>query len=97
MTATLSWNRVQFLNVVLAAEIDEPTTKKIRECGAKKTQLSLVLVIIPSCLIFPINICEFFLYEQLIEMRGDYVLICDGISYLSPLHINTYIILWHFN
>ena len=73
-------------------EIDEPTSKKIRKCGAKETQLSLVLVIIASftsCLIFPINICEFFLYEKLIEMRGDYVLICKGISHLSPLHINT--------
>ena len=27
---------VQFQTVVLAVEIDEPTTKKIRECGAKK-------------------------------------------------------------
>ena len=35
MTATLSWN--QFRTVVLAVEIDEPTTKKIRECGAKET------------------------------------------------------------
>ena len=57
-------------------EIDEPTTKKIRECGAKETQLSLILVIVASCLIFPINICEFFVYEKLIEMRGYYVLIC---------------------
>ena len=80
---------VQFLTVVLAVEIDEPTTKKIRECGAKETLLSLILVIIASCLIFPINICEFFLYEKLIEMRGDYVLICKGISDLTPLHINT--------
>ena len=61
-------------------EIDEPTTKKIRECGAKETLLSLILVIIASCLIFLINICEFFLYEQLIEMRGDSVLICKGVS-----------------
>ena len=56
-------------------EINEPTTKKICECGAKETLLSLILVIIASYLIFPINICELFLYEQLIEMRGDYVLI----------------------
>ena len=55
---TLSW---QFRTVVLAVEIDEPTTKNIRECGAKETLLSLILVIIASCLIFPINICEFFL------------------------------------
>ena len=48
---------VQFRTVVLAVEIDDPTTKKIRECGAKETQLSLILVIIASCLIFPINIC----------------------------------------
>ena len=57
-------------------EIEEPTSKKIRECGAKETQLSLVLVIIASCtscLIFLINI-----YEKLIEMRGDHVLICKG-------------------
>ena len=59
-------------------EIDEPTNKKIRECGSKETQLSLILVIIASCLIFPINICGFFLYEKLIEMRGDHVLICEG-------------------
>ena len=71
--------------LVLAVEIDEPTTKKIRECGAKETQLSLILVIIASCLIFPINICEFFLYEKLIEMRGDYVLICKGNKSLIPL------------
>ena len=66
-------------------EIDEPTTKKIRECGAKETQLSLILVIIASCLIFPINICEFFLYEKLIEMREDYALICKGNKSLIPL------------
>ena len=59
------WNSkdaVQFRTVmVLAAEIDEPTTKKIRECDAKETQLGLILVIIMSCFkIFPINICEFF-------------------------------------
>ena len=76
---------VQFPIVVLALEIDEPTTKKIRECGAKETQISLILVIIASCLIFPINICEFFLYEKLIEMRGDYVLICKGNKSLIPL------------
>ena len=90
MTATLSWNRrilktlsiaIQFRTVtVLAGEIDEPTTKKIRECGAEETHLSLILVIIASCLIFPINICKFvlFFYEKLIKMRGDYVLICEG-------------------
>ena len=76
---------VQFRTVVLAVEIDEPTTKNIRECGAKETLLSLILVIIASCLIFPINICEFFLYEKLIEMRGDYVLICKGNKSLIPL------------
>ena len=69
---------VQFRTVLLTVEIDEPTTKKIRECDAQETLLSLIVVIIASCLIFPINICEFFLYEQLIEMRGDYVLICKG-------------------
>ena len=66
-------------------EIDESITKKIRECGVKETLLSLILVIIASCLVFPINICEFFLYEQLIEMRGDYVLICKGDKSLIPL------------
>ena len=66
-------------------EIDEPITKKIRECGVKETLLSLILVIIASSLVFPINICEFFLYEQLIEMRGDYVLICKGDKSLIPL------------
>ena len=90
MTATLSWNRrikdtVQFRTVVLAVEIDEPTTQKIRGCGAKETQLSLILVLIASCLIFPINICEFFLYEKLIKMRGDYVLIFKGNKSLIPL------------
>ena len=50
---------IQFRTVVLAMEIDEPTTKKILECGTKETQLSLILVIIASCLIFPINICKF--------------------------------------
>ena len=49
MTGTLSWNcfkdTVQFRIVVLAVEIAEPTTKKICECGAKETQLSLILVI----------------------------------------------------
>ena len=59
-------------------EIEEPPTKKIRECGAKKTQLSLILVIVTSCLIFPINICKFVLREKLIKMRGDHVLICKG-------------------
>ena len=29
------FRRCQFRTVVLAVEIDEPTTKKIRECGAK--------------------------------------------------------------
>ena len=76
---------VQFRTVVLAVAIDERTNTKIRECGAKETLLSLILVIIASCLIFPINICEFFLYEQLIEMRGDYVLICKGDKSLIPL------------
>ena len=47
----------QFQTVVLAVQIDEPTTKKIRECGAKETQLALILVIIVSCLTFPMNIC----------------------------------------
>ena len=66
MTATLSWDRriletlnIQFRTLVLAEEIDEPTTKKIREYGAKETQLGLILVIIVSCLKFPINICKF--------------------------------------
>ena len=65
---------------MLAEEINEPTTKKIRECGAKETELSLILGMIVSCLIFKINICKFvfFCYEKLIKMRGDYVLICKG-------------------
>ena len=53
---------LQFRTVALAVEIDESTTKKIRECGAKETQLSLILVIITSCLIFPINICKFVVF-----------------------------------
>ena len=69
---------LQFWTVVLAVEIDEPPTKKIHECGAKETQLSLILVILASCLIFSANICKFFLYEKLIKMREDYVLICKG-------------------
>ena len=73
MTATLSWNRtilktlstaVQFRTVVLVVDIDEPTTKKIRERWAKQTQRSLILVIIASCLIFPINICNFFFFMK---------------------------------
>ena len=55
MKATLSWNLwnfkdpVQFQTAVLAVEMDEPRTKKIRDCGAKETQLSLILVIVASC------------------------------------------------
>ena len=30
--------------------------------------------------------------EQLIKMRGNYVLICEGDKWLIPLHINTYYI-----
>ena len=67
---------VNFRTVVLAVEIDEPTSKKIRECGPKEMQFRLILVIEASCLIFPINISEFFLYEKLIKMRRDYALIC---------------------
>ena len=39
---------VQFRTLVLAVEIDEPTTKKIREGGAKETQFSLILVLLQS-------------------------------------------------
>ena len=49
------WNfkdAVQFRTVIPAVEIDEPSTNKIRECGAKETQLSLILVIVTSCLIY---------------------------------------------
>ena len=55
MKATLSWklwnfkDTVQFQTTVLAVKIDEPPTKKIRDCGAKETQLSLILVIVASC------------------------------------------------
>ena len=59
-------------------EIDEPTSEKISECGPKETQFRLILVMEASCLIFPINISEFFLYEKLIKMRRDYALICKG-------------------
>ena len=51
-------------------EIDEPTTKKIRECGAKETQFSLILVIKVSCLIFPITTVNLFfmkILEQIIQ------------------------------
>ena len=60
-----SWStRVWDETVVLAVEIDETATKKIHECGAKETQLSLILGIIVSCSIFPINFCKFFFYEN---------------------------------
>ena len=55
MKATLSWklwnfkDTVQFQTTVLAVKIDEPPTKKIRDCGANETQLSLILVIVASC------------------------------------------------
>ena len=39
-------------------EIDEPPNKKICEGGTKEMQLSLILVIVASCLIFPINISK---------------------------------------
>ena len=32
---------VQFRTLVLAVEIDEPTTKKVRECDSNETQLIL--------------------------------------------------------
>ena len=74
-----SWStRVWDETVVLAVEIDETATKKIHECGAKETQFRLILVMEASCLIFPINISEFFLYEKLIKMCRDYALICKG-------------------
>ena len=75
---------VQFQTVVLAVEIDEPPTKKIRQSGSKETQLSLILVIVASCLIFPINICKFVLYEELIKTRRDYVSICKWDKSLTP-------------
>ena len=40
-----TWNfkeAVQFRTVVLAVEIEEPPTKKIRECGSRETQPSLI-------------------------------------------------------
>ena len=55
---------VKFRTVVLAVEIDEPTTKKIRECGAKETQFSLILVIKASCLIFPITTVNLFFMKS---------------------------------
>ena len=36
-------------NGILAVEIDEPPIKKIRECGAKETQLSLILKLNSNC------------------------------------------------
>ena len=62
MSSDSDLSEVEPFIVVLAVEIDEPTTKKIRECRAKETQFlfSLILVIIVSCLIFPIiNIFKF--------------------------------------
>ena len=55
---------VKFRTVVLAVEIDEPTTKKIRECGAKETQFGLILVIKASCLIFPVTTVNLFLMKS---------------------------------
>ena len=69
-------------------EIDEPPTKKIREGGKKETQLSLISVIVASCLIFPINISKgnlFFIKKNLIKMRWDYVSICKRDKSLIPL------------
>ena len=68
-------------------EIDEPPTKKIHEGGKKETQLSLISVIVASCLIFPINISKgnLFFIKNLIKMRGDYVSICKGGKSLIPL------------
>ena len=53
---------VQFRTVVLAVEIDEPTTKKIRECGAKRNAARFNFSSYSAVfnLIFPINVCEFF-------------------------------------
>ena len=72
MKATLSWNlwnfkdAVQFQTAVLAVEIDEPPTKKIRDCGAKETQLSLILVIVASCwLVFQHGDSRFALVKNL--------------------------------
>ena len=58
-------------------EIDEPPTKKIREGGTKEMQLSLISVIVASCLILPINISkgDLFFIKKLIKMWGDYVLL----------------------
>ena len=71
--------------LVLAVEIDEPTTKKIRECGAKDTQLSLIFRNYSVVFNISNKLCEFFLYEKLIEKRGHYVLICKGNKSLIPL------------
>ena len=68
---------------------DELPTKKIRECCAKETQLSLISKIVASCLYnivnttLQLNICKSVLHEKLIKMKGEYV---RGISDLSPLH-----------
>ena len=42
--------------------------RKFVNVAQKKTQLSLILVIAASCLIFSINNCKFVLYEQLIKI-----------------------------
>ena len=66
---------------------DELPTKKIRECCAKETQLSLISKIVASCLYnivnttLQLNICKSVLHEKLIKMKGEYV---RGISDLSP-------------
>ena len=69
--------------------IDEPPNVM------QKTQLSLILVIVASRFMFPLNICKFFLHEKLIKMPGTYSshlslksLILLAYKYIIPSHFN---------
>ena len=92
MTATLSWNR-RILKTLFNFELsfwlwksmNQHLRKSVNVAQKKRSSVYWILVIIASCLISPINICEFFLYEKLIEMLGDYVLKCKGNKSLIPL------------
>ena len=52
-------------NFFLTVEVDDwnHQLRKSTGCDAKESQLNLILVIVASCLIFPINICKFVLHK----------------------------------
>ena len=94
MTATLSWNR-GILKTLFILELSFWLRKSMNHQLRKfviVVQRNAAQFNFSNCnvmLTFPMNICKFVLYEKLIKMRGDYVLLCKGKSHLSPLHINT--------